>query len=61
LYIEATQDRSVLPRVQQCMQQLVPGAERVVLDCGHAPQLAMPGALLAALVDFFDRHPHPVH
>jgi len=47
--------------VQQRMQQLVPGAERVLLDCGHAPQLAMPGALLAALVDFFARHPHPVH
>ena len=60
LYIEATQDRSVLPRVQQRMQQLVPGAERVVLDCGHAPQLAMPDALLAALLDFFARHPHPV-
>ncbi|WP_454910665.1 alpha/beta fold hydrolase [Stutzerimonas chloritidismutans] len=61
LYIEAAQDRSVLPLVQQRMQQLVPGAERVLLDCGHAPQLAMPGALLAALVDFFARHPHPVH
>ncbi|MCQ4297664.1 alpha/beta hydrolase [Pseudomonas stutzeri] len=61
LYIEAAQDRSVLPRVQQRMQQLVPGAERVVLDCGHAPQLAMPDALLAALVDFFARHPHQVH
>lgn len=61
LYIEAARDRSVLPRVQQRMQQLVPGAERVVLDCGHAPQLAMPGVLLAALVDFFARHPHQVH
>ncbi|RRV70147.1 alpha/beta fold hydrolase [Stutzerimonas stutzeri] len=60
LYIEATQDRSVLPRVQQRMQQLVPGAEHVRLDCGHAPQLAMPDALLAALLDFFARHPHPV-
>ncbi|WCR43274.1 alpha/beta fold hydrolase [Stutzerimonas stutzeri] len=61
LYIEATQDRSVLPRVQQRMQQLVPGAEQVRLDCGHAPQLAMPDALLAALLDFFTRHPHSVH
>ena len=51
----------MLPRVQQRMQQLVPGAERVLLDCGHAPQLAMPDALLAALLDFFARHPEPVH
>lgn len=60
LYIEAARDRSVLPLVQQRMQQLVPGAERVVLDCGHAPQLAAPEALLASLLDFFARHPHPV-
>lgn len=60
LYIEATRDRSVLPRVQQRMQQLVPGAERVPIDCGHAPQLAAPEALLAALLDFFARHPNPV-
>ena len=60
LYLEAALDRSVLPLVQQRMQQLVPGAERVVLDCGHAPQLAAPEALLAALLDFFARHPNPV-
>lgn len=60
LYLEATRDRSVLPLVQQRMQQLVPGAERVALDCGHAPQLAAPQALLAALLDFFARHPRPV-
>lgn len=60
LYLEATRDRSVLPLVQQRMQQLVPGAERVALDCGHAPQLAAPEALLAALLDFFARHPNPV-
>jgi len=60
LYLEATRDRSVLPVVQQRMQQLVPGAEHVALDCGHAPQLAAPEALLAALLDFFARHPNPV-
>ncbi|TCD19970.1 alpha/beta fold hydrolase [Pseudomonas sp. IC_126] len=60
LYLEAAQDRSVLPLVQQRMQQLVPGAERTVLDCGHAPQLAAPEALLAALLDFFAHHPNPV-
>ncbi|MHB0819237.1 alpha/beta fold hydrolase [Stutzerimonas stutzeri] len=60
LYLEATRDRSVLPVVQQRMQQLVPGAERVALDCGHAPQLAAPEALLTALLDFFARHPNPV-
>lgn len=57
LYIEATRDRSVLPVVQRRMQQLVPGAERVALDCGHAPQLAATDALLAALLAFFARHP----
>jgi pimeloyl-ACP methyl ester carboxylesterase len=61
LYIEAAQARSVLPQVQQRMQQLVPGAERVRLDCGHAPQLAMQDALVAALLDLFARHPEPVH
>jgi len=32
----------------------------VAIDCGHAPQLAAPEALLAALLDFFARHPGPV-
>ncbi|MCQ4313497.1 alpha/beta fold hydrolase [Pseudomonas stutzeri] len=57
LYIECSTDRSVVPAVQRWMQEQVPGAERVVLDCGHAPQLATPEALLAALLPFFSRHP----
>ncbi|EQM77122.1 alpha/beta fold hydrolase [Stutzerimonas stutzeri] len=60
LYIECSADRSVVPAVQQEMQRRVPGAERVVLPCGHAPQLAAPDVLLEALLDFFSRHPTPV-
>lgn len=57
LYIECSADRSVVPAVQKWMQELVPGAERATLNCGHAPQLAAPDALLAALLPFFSRHP----
>lgn len=60
LYIECGTDRSVVPAVQRWMQELVPGAERVTLDCGHAPQLAAPELLLASLLPFFSRHPNPV-
>lgn len=60
LYVEATRDRSVLPVVQQRMQQLVPGATVVRLNCGHVPQLAAPAKLLRSLLDFFARHPQPV-
>lgn len=60
LYVECSADRSVVPAVQTWMQAQVPGAERVTLDCGHAPQLAAPEALLGALLPFFTRHPAPV-
>lgn len=60
LYLECSTDRSVVPAVQRWMQQRTPGAERVVLACGHAPQLAAPDALLAALLPFLARHPAPV-
>lgn len=60
LYIECSTDRSVVPAVQRWMQELVPGAERVTLDCGHAPQLAAPDRLLNSLLPFFSRHPGPV-
>ena len=60
LYIECSTDRSVVPAVQRWMQELVPGAERVTLDCGHAPQLAAPDRLLASLLPFFSHHPDPV-
>ncbi len=49
-YIEATQDRSVVPAAQRRMQELVPGAARYAIESGHAPLLAQPGAL-AAIID----------
>ncbi len=57
LYVEAKQDRSVLPIVQTTMQALVPATEVASLDCGHFPQLAMPQALADILLSFFQRHP----
>jgi pimeloyl-ACP methyl ester carboxylesterase len=55
LYVEALADRSVVLAAQRRMQQLVPGARVVSLDCGHVPQLAAPGELLDALISFFTR------
>ena len=49
-YIEATQDRAVIPAAQKRMQELVPGAARHAIESGHAPLLAQPDAL-AALID----------
>ncbi|MEF7613383.1 alpha/beta fold hydrolase [Aquincola sp. MAHUQ-54] len=49
LYVECSDDRSVLPALQRRMQRLSPGAQRLVLDVGHVPQLAQP-ALLTALL-----------
>lgn len=42
LYIEASQDLTVVPEAQKEMQKRVPGAEVVVLDSGHVPQLSQP-------------------
>ena len=50
VYIEASQDRSVIPEAQALMQKLTPGARRVVIDAGHVPQLSRPPEL-AALID----------
>ncbi|GAA6132188.1 alpha/beta fold hydrolase [Halopseudomonas sabulinigri] len=52
LYIEATQDRSVVLPVQRRMQLLVPGAEVVSLDCGHVPQVVATDAVADALLAF---------
>ncbi len=52
LYVDATQDRSVVLPVQRRMQQLVPGATVVSLDTGHVPQVAAPEAVANALRDF---------
>jgi pimeloyl-ACP methyl ester carboxylesterase len=49
-YVEALRDRSVVPAVQRRMQALVPGADRLAIDTGHAPQLAAPDRLAALLL-----------
>lgn len=50
IYIEALQDRSVVPFVQRRMQELVPGAVVRSIDTGHAPMVADP-ALLSDMLD----------
>ncbi|MCS6766025.1 MAG: alpha/beta hydrolase [Candidatus Protistobacter heckmanni] len=45
IYVECTEDRSVLPVLQRKMQTLSPGARRIVMECGHVPQLAQPRQL----------------
>lgn len=52
LYVEATEDRSVLLPLQRRMQALVPGARVVSLPTGHAPQLSAPDLLAQALIPF---------
>lgn len=54
LYVECAQDRSIVPAVQQHFQRSSPGAERLLLDCGHVPQLACPAELTAALLPRLD-------
>lgn len=49
-YLRCGRDRSVLPLVQDAMCEAWPGAEVHRLDCGHAPMLAAPDALEAALL-----------
>lgn len=49
VYIETTQDRSVIPRLQHRMLALSPGARHLTIDTGHVPQLAQP-ELLAQLI-----------
>lgn len=56
LYVEALQDRSVVLAAQRRMQNLVPGAEVVSLDTGHAPQLSAPDRLLKAMLPFLLAH-----
>lgn len=50
IYVECAQDLSVLPPIQQAMQKLVPGAQRIALDAGHAPHVSQPEVLADALV-----------
>lgn len=52
LYVEATDDRSVVLLAQRRMQELVPGAIVKSLNTGHAPQLSNPALLAEALIPF---------
>lgn len=52
LYVEALADRAVVPALQDRMCALVPGALRVSLPTGHAPQLSAPHRLAEALLPF---------
>jgi pimeloyl-ACP methyl ester carboxylesterase len=57
IYVECSDDRSVLPVVQQKMQALSPGALRLVIDCGHVPQLAQPQRLTELLCPVLEALP----
>ncbi|MAW88054.1 MAG: alkyl salicylate esterase [Phyllobacteriaceae bacterium] len=50
LYVECLRDLSVAHELQRRMQEMVPGAWRVSLNAGHAPQASVPGKLAAALI-----------
>jgi pimeloyl-ACP methyl ester carboxylesterase len=52
LYVEALQDRSVIPQVQRAMQARAPGALVVSLPTGHAPQFSAPALLAEAIIPF---------
>lgn len=52
LYVELRHDRSVVPAVQARMCALVPGAVRIPLPTGHAPQLCAPERLADILLPF---------
>ena len=52
LYVEATEDRSVVLAAQRKMQALVPGAQVVSLACGHVPQVVQTAAVAEALLAF---------
>lgn len=50
LYVECLRDLSVAHEFQRRMQEMVPGAWRISLNTGHAPQASAPGKLAAALI-----------
>lgn len=57
LYIEATNDRSVILPVQRLMERLSPGAKVVALPTGHAPQFSAPDQLADAILPFLTARP----
>jgi len=56
IYVEATGDRSVVPAVQRRMQAMMPGAHRLSIATGHAPQVAQPQVLARMLDDALAFH-----
>lgn len=54
LYIEATEDGSVVLVLQRAMQALVPGADVASFSTGHAPQVGRPREV-AGVIDQFLR------
>jgi pimeloyl-ACP methyl ester carboxylesterase len=50
IYVECTQDRTIVISGQRMMQALVPGARVVTLDADHSPFLSRPAELAAALL-----------
>ncbi|MFK7792911.1 MAG: alpha/beta fold hydrolase [Devosiaceae bacterium] len=50
IYVECSQDLSVVPALQQSMQSLVPGSQNITLDAGHAPHVSQPHVLADALI-----------
>lgn len=57
LYVEALDDKSVVPAVQRLMLALTPGARTVSLRTGHAPQFSAPDQLADAIVPFLLESP----
>jgi pimeloyl-ACP methyl ester carboxylesterase len=39
------------------VEQALPGARHLELDCGHVPQLEAPGETHAAMAEFFAEEP----
>ena len=56
IYVECVQDLSVMQPIQQAMQKLVPGAERILLDAGHAPHISQPQKLADVLIPALEAH-----
>lgn len=50
IYVECSEDRTILPAMQRKMQEMVPGAERVTLMADHSPYLSAPDELAAVLL-----------
>lgn len=50
-FIQCARDKAITPEMQRRMQQDWPCDPVVTLDCGHMPQIVMPGELAEAVAD----------